>query len=274
MANYDLQEADLRTIWDGLGCFRLLDVPLLFPAWFRWHPRCLCLQLGRSRRSSADFLIPLVDANGDPRPVGARSCYSKACVPVAAKRTIFKGAISMSDRDLERHPFQVLRVVLQTPPGVEEVVIAKVDLIDVDHDLLLFDCELHVVDDFGEVGEVYVKVPDLRVLLRYFLEPGFCGEIDFSELLNEMNHALCVYFGLSGHTAETSCDALYEFVRSPQWRRWLRDHHAVPSEKQAVLDFVAARRDPDRRARRSTGLCCPNSGPGCLLSGPAGLSRN
>ena len=177
----------------------------------------------------------------------------------------------MSDRDLERHPFQVLRVVPQTPPSVEEVVVAKLDLIDVDYDLLLFDCELHVVED---LSEVYVKVPDLRVLLRYFLEPGFCGEIDFSKLLNEMNYAVCRHFGLTDCTAETSNDVLYEFVCSPRYHQWFRDHRARPSSMQAVLDFVAARRDPDGQARRSTGLCCPNPRPGCLLSGPAGLSRN
>jgi hypothetical protein len=177
----------------------------------------------------------------------------------------------MTDKDSERQRFKVLRVVPHTPLDAGDLVIAKLDLLDVEHGLLLFDCELQVVDDFSEV---YVKVPDLRVLLRYFLEPGFCGEIDFSELLNEMNHALCRYFGLSGYTAETSCDALYEFVRSPQWCRWLREHHQVPSAKQAVLDFVAARRDPYGRARRSTGLCCPNPRPGCPLSGPAALSRN
>jgi hypothetical protein len=32
MANRELHEGSFRIIWDGLGCFRLLDVPVLFPA--------------------------------------------------------------------------------------------------------------------------------------------------------------------------------------------------------------------------------------------------
>jgi hypothetical protein len=167
----------------------------------------------------------------------------------------------METKDLDQHPFRVLRLAPKPPLDAEDQVVAKLDLIDVDYDLLLFDCELHVDDDFSEV---YVKVPDLRVLLRYFLEPGFCGEIDFAELLNEMNYAVCRHFGLTDYTAETSGDALYEFLHSPRWSRWLRDHHAVPSPKQAVLDFVAARRGPVDRARRSTGRAARTRGRGVL----------
>jgi hypothetical protein len=31
MANRELHQTSFGTIWDGLGCFRLLNVPLLFP---------------------------------------------------------------------------------------------------------------------------------------------------------------------------------------------------------------------------------------------------
>jgi hypothetical protein len=138
----------------------------------------------------------------------------------------------------EQNPFRVLRVIPHTPLDAEDQIVAKLDLIDVDHDLLLFDCELQVDDDFGEV---FVEISDLRVLLRYFLEPGFCGEIDFGELSNERKYAVCRHFGLADYAGETSNDVLYEFLRSPRWPQWLREHHPVPSAKQAVLDFVAAR---------------------------------
>jgi hypothetical protein len=58
--------------------------------------------------------------------------------------------------------FQVLRVVPTTPASSEDEVVAKLDLIHVEYKLLLFDCELRLVDG---AAEAHVKVPDLRILL-------------------------------------------------------------------------------------------------------------
>ena len=65
----------------------------------------------------------------------------------------------MTNIPCEDQTFRVLRVVPNTPYSNEDEVVAKLDFIHTDYKLLLFDCELHLVDG----DDAYVKVPDLRV---------------------------------------------------------------------------------------------------------------
>jgi hypothetical protein len=142
----------------------------------------------------------------------------------------------MTNIPCEDQTFRVLQVVPNTPYSNEDEVVAKLDLIHTDYKLLLFDCELHLVDG----DDAYVKVPDLRVLLRYYLEPGFCGEIDWEELLDQMSVAVCKYFGLPTESVRTSGEVLDEFLRGPRWPDWIRANQIVPSELEAVVDFADA----------------------------------
>jgi hypothetical protein len=132
--------------------------------------------------------------------------------------------------------FEVLRVAPLTPPRRRggDVVLAKIDLIDPNVKLLLIDCELRRAAGFREV---YVRIPDLSVLLRYFLEPGFSGEFDFGAVLSQVHFAVCRHFGLSTNPDSFSCKILWDFVVSPRWKEWVEANRAIPSTMEAIKSY-------------------------------------
>jgi hypothetical protein len=132
--------------------------------------------------------------------------------------------------------FEVLRVAPLTPPRRRggDVVLAKIDLIDPNVKLLLIDCELRRAEGFREV---YVRIRDLSVLLRYFLEPGFSGEFDFAAVLSQVHFAVCRHFGLSTNPDSFSCKILWDFIVSPRWKEWIEAHRAIPSTAEAIKSY-------------------------------------
>src|SRR5262245_3128061 len=137
--------------------------------------------------------------------------------------------------------FRVLRIAPVTPPRRRggDVVLAKVDLIDPNVKLLLIDCELRRFEGFREA---YVRIPDLKVLWRYFLEPGFSGEFDFIAMLRQVHLAVCRHFGLSPDPHSSYCEILWDFVVSRQWKEWIEAHRAIPSTEEAIKAYMLAER--------------------------------
>jgi hypothetical protein len=132
--------------------------------------------------------------------------------------------------------FVVLRVAPLKPPRrpAEDVLLAKIDLIDPNVKLLLIDCELRRAEGFREVS---VRIPDLSVLSRYFLEPGFSGEFDFGAVLSQVHFAVCRHFDLSTNSDSFSCKILWDFVVSPRWKEWINTHRAIPSTTEAIKSY-------------------------------------
>jgi hypothetical protein len=141
---------------------------------------------------------------------------------------------------LENQAIRVLRLVptIPVPRDVEDVqneVMATVDFIDTRVNLLLFDCKLFLLRD---LGEAYIQIPDLRALLRYYLEPGFSGDIDFHDLLSQMDTAVCKYLGLPDKAHKNAGEVLYDFIDSPGWEEWIGASRSIPSELEAVKAFM------------------------------------
>jgi hypothetical protein len=113
---------------------------------------------------------------------------------------------------------------------------AKIDLIDPSVNLLLIDCELRRVEGFREA---YVRIPDLNVLLRYFLEPGF--PFEFNVLFRQLHLDLCRHLGLPVGADESCCAVLSDFLMSPRWKEWVATHTVTLSAKEAVLAYVQGR---------------------------------
>ena len=132
--------------------------------------------------------------------------------------------------------FEVLRIAPVTPPRRRggDVLLAKIDLIDPNVKLLLIDCELRRFEGFREA---YVRIPNLSVLLRYFLEPGFSGEFDFGAVLTQVHFAVCRHFGLSTDPHSCGCEILWDFVVSRQWKEWIEAHKAIPSTTEAIKAY-------------------------------------
>jgi hypothetical protein len=140
----------------------------------------------------------------------------------------------MRDPNLKT-PYRVLRIIPVTPADSEDVVVAKVDFVHADYKMFLFDCELCRRDDPVEAS---VQTTDPRALMRYYLEPGFRGEIDFAELVDQLNIALCRYYELPDDTSRTSSEVLDEFLSGPRWQEWIHTHQTVPSVQAALLDYL------------------------------------
>ena len=138
--------------------------------------------------------------------------------------------------------FGVLRVAPVTPPRRRggDVLLAKIDLIDPNVKLLLIDCELRRAEGFREA---YVRIPDLAVLLRYFLEPGFSGEFDFDAVLRQVHFAVCRHFGLSTDPDSIGCEILWDFVVSPRWKEWIEAHRAIPSTMEAIKAYMRCKQE-------------------------------
>jgi hypothetical protein len=152
----------------------------------------------------------------------------------------FNGSGGGEEMAFEQQSIRVLRLVptIPVPRDVEDVqneVMGTVDFIDTRVNLLLFDCKLFLLRD---LGEAYIQIPDLRVLLRYYLEPGFVGEIDFHDLLSQMDTAVCKHLGLLAAANETDGAALYNFIDSPRWEAWIGASRPIPSELEAVKAFM------------------------------------
>ena len=143
--------------------------------------------------------------------------------------------------------FRVLRIAPVTPPRRHggDVLLAKIDLIDPNVKLLLIDCELRRFEGFREA---YVRIPDLKVLLRYFLEPGFSGELDFGAVLRQVHFAVCRHFGLSTDPHSSGCEILWDFVVSRQWKEWIEAHRAIPSTTEAIKAYMLEERSEAARA--------------------------
>jgi hypothetical protein len=136
---------------------------------------------------------------------------------------------------MKDNPFQVLRVVpVNRFDDEEDHVFAKVDLIHRDYKLLLFDCELYFDHDFGQTD---VTWPDPAALLRYHLEPDFCGELDFATTVDQVNAAACNFFGLPQHEGPER--VLYRFYTSGAWARWAAAHPDVGTREcpQSSITF-------------------------------------
>jgi hypothetical protein len=65
--------------------------------------------------------------------------------------------------------------------------VARVDFIHRDYKFFLLNCKLRCD---RELEEADVCLSDQSPLLRYHLEPGFSGEIDFAQLLNQLGSVL------------------------------------------------------------------------------------
>ena len=143
--------------------------------------------------------------------------------------------------------FRVLRIAPFTPPRRRggDVLLAKIDLIDPNVKLLLIDCELRRFEGFREA---YVRIADLNVLLRYFLEPGFSGEFDFGAVLRQVHFAVCRHFGLSMDPHSCGCEVLWDFVVSRQWKEWIEAHKDIPSTTEAIKAYMLAERSAAGRA--------------------------
>jgi len=116
----------------------------------------------------------------------------------------------------------------------DSLIIAKVDFVHRDLKLLLFKCELVCSHDSAEAS---MALSDSFPLLRYYFEPDFSGEIDFAELLNQLNSAVCRFLGI------VECDrppdhVLYDFMAGPRWPEWLASHDEVPTLPSALLDYM------------------------------------
>jgi hypothetical protein len=99
MAYWHLQEKSFGTVWDDLGCFRLFDVPVLFPPKVG-NPRCGSPHRGPWVRLSlpaclepADRIVgpPAFDQNpevqADPlRETAMQRGRSLGCTPIAWAR--------------------------------------------------------------------------------------------------------------------------------------------------------------------------------------------
>jgi hypothetical protein len=70
--------------------------------------------------------------------------------------------------------------------------------------------------------------------LRYYPEPGFVGEIDFHELLSQMDTAVCKYLGLPEKAHKNAGEILHDFIDSPRWEEWIEASQPIPSELEAV----------------------------------------
>jgi hypothetical protein len=135
--------------------------------------------------------------------------------------------------------FEVLRVAPLTPPRRRggDVLLAKIDLIDPNIKFLLIDCELRRFEGFREA---YVRIPDLKVLWRYFLEPGFSGEFDFMAMLRQVHFAVCRHFGLPPGPHSNGSEILWDFVVSRQWKEWIEAHRAIPTTEEAIKAYMLA----------------------------------
>ena len=112
---------------------------------------------------------------------------------------------------------------------------AKIDLIDPSVNLLLIDCELRRVEGFREA---YVRIPDLTVFFRYFLEPGFSGEFDFAAALSQVHLAVCRYLALPVDADTSSGAILFDFLVSPQWKEWIEAHRTIVSPIDAIKSYM------------------------------------
>jgi hypothetical protein len=141
-------------------------------------------------------------------------------------------------QDEER--FRVLRIVPVTPVrrSGEDDLMAKIDLIEPRLSLLLLDCELRLGQ---QLPEAYVQIPDLGVLLRYYLEPGFSGEIDFDALKSQLDFAVCRHLGLPVDADLTGAEVLLDFLGSHRWEEWIEAHRTILSPLGAVKAYAQCR---------------------------------
>jgi hypothetical protein len=150
----------------------------------------------------------------------------------------------------DEYRFRVLRIAPLTPPRRRggDVLLAKIDLIDPNVKLLLIDCELRRFEGFREA---YVRIPDLKVLLRYLLESGFSGEFDFMTMLRQVHFAVCGHFGLSPDPHSSGCEILWDFVVSRQWKEWIETHQDIPSTEEAIKAYTLSERTEIGPVRRT-----------------------
>jgi hypothetical protein len=136
----------------------------------------------------------------------------------------------------DRNPFRVLRFVpAKFLNGCDDpLIIARVDFIHCHYKFFLFDCDLRCEPDFGEAD---VCISDLKPLLRYYLEPNFSGEIEFEELQNQLDSAICHFLGIAESDRRPE-HILYDFVTGPEWPGWLAGNHQVPALLSALLDYM------------------------------------
>jgi len=136
----------------------------------------------------------------------------------------------------ERNPYRVLRFVpTKFLKGSEDSLIMKrVDFVHRDLKLLLFKCELVCSPGSAEAS---MALSDPTPLLRYYLEPDFSSEIDFAELLSQLDSAVCHILGIV-ECGRPPDHALYDFVTGPRWPEWLASHDEVPTLPSALLDYM------------------------------------
>jgi len=138
---------------------------------------------------------------------------------------------------LDKEPFTVLRIVPVTPARRRDgdVLMAKVDLIDPKVKLLLIDCELRRVEGSRDA---YVRIQDVSALFRYFLEPGFDGEVGFEAVQRGIHLALCGHFGLMVDAGTTGGGVLSDFLTGPGWKKWIETHRTILSTKEAIVEYA------------------------------------
>jgi hypothetical protein len=142
--------------------------------------------------------------------------------------------IFRDQEDQER--FRVLRFVPITPVlrSGEDDLMAKIDLIEPRINLLLFDCELRLGQ---QIPDAYVQIPDQTVLLRYFLEPGFSGEIDFDALLRQLDFAVRRHLSLP-MDSDGYGEILVDFLESPRWEEWVEAHPTELTLLEAIRAYA------------------------------------
>ena len=86
-----------------------------------------------------------------------------------------------------------------------------------------------------------MALTDQLPLLRYYLEPDFSGEIDFAELLHQLDSAVCYFLGIV-ECGRPPFEVLYDFVTGPRWPEWLASHDEVPTLPSALLDYMLCSR--------------------------------
>jgi hypothetical protein len=116
----------------------------------------------------------------------------------------------------------------------DPLIVAKVDFIHRDYKFFLLNCKLRCD---AELEEADVCLSDQSPLLRYHLEPGFPGEIDFAELLNQLGSAVCHFLGIA-ETDRPPEHVLYDFLTGPEWQAWLVGYDQVPTLPSALLDYM------------------------------------